>query len=438
MATRRFTPNAAPVFQVDTLTIGGTWLAGETVTITIANVAFVVTIGSLVTTAQVATTIKQAFNGETLTDTSASCIPTIAQSGAQAIATFAEIGATVSSSVVTFTGKTAGKPYVLATTEGSTSGTVSDASVTVAVGPSFFSEQDNWSGNTVPVDTDTIVVDQGSGTVLFGLTPAIQPAAVEIPLSFLGKIGMAAINVDTTSKPYTEYRTDYLTFDDNSATTTYTIGHGSGGGSGRLKINAGAGQCVWVVRGSGTREIASTPCVLLKGTHASNELNNWNGDVGVAFYAGETSVIATLRTGNGVASSAQTYCGAGVTLSSCTITMNGGTMTTNSAVSTVTISNGVWTHRSGNVATLNVDGGTVYWEAGSATITTLKVGTDGIFDKSRDSRPLTVTNAVQLYKGATVNDPDGTITFSGGFKLNRCRLEDVTLDLGPDKTYTVT
>lgn len=438
MATRRFTPNAAPIYQTDTLTIGGTWLAGETVTITIANVDFVVTIGSLVTTAQVATTIKQAFNGETLTDTDASCIPTIAQGGAQAIPAFAEIGATVASSVVTFTGKTAGKPYVLATTEGSTSGTVADASVTAAVGPSHFSQQDNWSGNTVPVDNDAIVIDQGEGEILHGLTPAIQPASVEIPQSFLGMVGLAAINADVTYKPYTEYRTDYLTFDDNSATTTYTIGHGAGGGSGRIKINAGAGQSNWVVRGSGTRELTSTPCVLIKGSHASNELNNWNGDVGVAFYSGETAVIATLRTGNGVASSAQTYCGAGVTLSGCTVTMNGGTMTTNSAISSVTISNGTWTHRAGNVTTLNVDGGTVYWEAGSATITTLKVGTDGIFDKSRDSRPLTVTNAVQLYKGATISDPNGTITFTGGFKLNRCRLEDVTLDLGPDRTYTVT
>lgn len=438
MATRRFTPNAAPVFQVDTLTIGGTWLAGETVTITIANVEFVVTIGSLVTTAQVATTIKQAFNGETLTDTDASCTPTIAQGGAQAIPAFAEIGATVSGSVVTFTGRTAGKPYVLATTEGSASGTVSDSSVTSAVGPAFFSQQDNWSGNTVPVDNDAIVIDQGSGQLLHGLTPAIQPASVEIPLSFLGVVGLAAINADVSYKPYTEYRTEYLTFDDNSVNASYTIGHGAGSGSGRIKLDCGAGQATWVVRGSGTRELSSTPAVLLKGTHSSNELNNLNGDVGIAFYSGETAAIATLRTGNGVSSAAQTYCGAGVTLSGCTATMNGGTMTTNSAISSVTISNGTWTHRAGNVTTLNVDGGTVYWEAGGATITTLRVGTSGIFDKSRDSRPLTVTNAVQLYKGATINDPNGTITFSAGFKLNRCRLADVTLNLGPDRTYTVT
>jgi hypothetical protein len=433
MATRNYISNGRPVNRVVTITVAGTWVAAETITLTIASVEFVITIGSLVTTTQVATTIKEAVNGTTLTDTTATCLPTIAQGGAQVIPMFSELTATSSGAVVTITSS---KEFTLASTETSTSGTVTDASVSSADGLYHFGNQDNWSGNTVPVDTDTIVFDAGSRGPLYGLLPAIQPAAVEIPNSFLGKIGLAEINIDNPAKTYSETRTKYLTFDDNSATTTYTIGHGVGTGSGRLRLSAGAGQAVWNVRGSGTRELTSTPCVLLIGTHASNELNNFDGDVGVAFYGGETSTLATLRNGSGARSVAKTWCGSGVTLSSCTVTMNGGTLTTNSAISAANVYEGTWTHRAGNVATVNVDGGTVNWEAGSATITTLRIGS-ATFDKSRDPRPLTVTNAVLLYAGATLNDPNGTITFSGGITLVRCTLDDVTLNLGPNRTYTI-
>lgn len=437
MATRRYLANAKPVKQVSTITVGGTWAGGDTITLTIANIEFTVTLGSLTTTTQVATTIKEAINGSTLTDTTASCSPTIAQGGAQAIALFSEITATSSGAVVTLTGNTAGKAFTLASTTDSGSGTVTDATGTTAAGPNSFSLADNWSGNTVPVDNDTIVVDQGSSGVLYGLSPEIQPAAVEIPNSFLGKMGLAEINADSTTKTYAEYRDKYLTFDNNSVTCTYTIGAGTGAGSGRIRIDAGAGQSVFNVRGAGTRELTSTPCVLLKGTHASNELNNFDGDVGVAFYAGETSTIATLRHGSGSSSAAKTFCGSGVTLSSATLTINGGTITTNSAVSAATVYAGTWTHRAGNVTTLNVDGGTVNWEAGGVTLATLRISSGGVFDKSRDARALTITNAVQLYKGATLKDPNGTITFSGGITLNRCTLDDVTIDVGPNRTITV-
>lgn len=437
MATRRFIANAKPVKQVSTITVGGTWSAADTITITIANVEFVVTIGSLTTTTQIATTLKEAINGSALTDTTAAASPTIAQGGAQAIAMLSEVVATSSGAVVTLTASTAGKAFTIATTEGSASGTVTDDTTTSPAGPSDFANVDNWSGNTVPVDNDTIVVDQGTVGLLYGLVPAIQPAAVDVPNSFLGKLGLAEINADNTSKTYAEYRDKYLTFDNNTVTCTYTIGQGTGTGSGRIRIDAGAGQSVFNLRGAGTREVTAIPCVLLKGTHASNELNNFDGDVGVAYYSGETSVLATLRQGSGSSSAAKTFCGAGVTLSSCTVTMNGGTLTTNSAISAATTYAGTWTHRAGNVTTLNVDGGTVNWEAGGTTITTLRISGGGTFDKSRDARPLTVTNAVQMFKGGILRDPNGTITFSGGITLNRCTLADVTIDLGPNRTITV-
>lgn len=128
---------ATPVAEVNTLTIAGTWLATETCTITIDGLPLVVTIGSLVTTAQVATTIKQAWEGETITDGTATVSPT----GGAADYPYAHgrITATVSGSVVTLTGKHKGERWntntVMAATETSAGGTAVLASSIAAAGP---------------------------------------------------------------------------------------------------------------------------------------------------------------------------------------------------------------------------------------------------------------------------------------------------------------
>ena len=61
--------------QIDTITIADTWAQNDTVTIDVGGTEVVVTIGTLVTTTQVATTIKQAWMNETLTDSAASYTP---------------------------------------------------------------------------------------------------------------------------------------------------------------------------------------------------------------------------------------------------------------------------------------------------------------------------------------------------------------------------
>jgi hypothetical protein len=108
MATLRWKPASLNKKQTYTITVANTWAQNDTATITIDNVAFIVTIGTLVTTAQVATTIQQALSGTTLTDTSASCTIAVADGGAALIPQFSEFTATVSSSVVTLTGNGTG------------------------------------------------------------------------------------------------------------------------------------------------------------------------------------------------------------------------------------------------------------------------------------------------------------------------------------------
>lgn len=441
MTTVRVINQAANLIQTQTTTVAGTWLATETVKLTINNVDFVITIGTLVTAAQVATTIMQAFMGTPFTDTSASCQPTIAQKGAQSIPTMTEITATnPSAGVVLFTGDIAGKPFVMASTTTSASGTVTDASVLAATGGKFWDNQDNYATNSVPVNNDALVLDSGDNTtgLLYNLTTGIQLVSMDVTAGFLGDIGLAEINLDNRQATYSEYRTPrYLTFANNSVTTTYTIGQGLGGGSQRLFIDALAGQSIVNVFATGQREVPAVPPFLFKGTHASNKLTNINGDVGIAYFQGESATIAALISGGGANSNARTYCGAGVTLT--TVTMGGGVLETHSAVTTANCYGGEWTHRAGNVTTMNVKGGKVIWQSNTTTptITTLTVDDGGTFDKSQDDRPLTITNALLLYKGSTFLDPNGTVILSGGYQLVGCSIDDVTLDLGPNRSFTV-
>lgn len=432
MSTRRWLGTAKKVKQVSTITIGGTWLAAETITVTIGTVDLVLTIGTLVTTAQVATSLQQAWAGTTLTDTTAASSPAISDGGGVYLGQFAGITATVLNSVVTLTG-TLGRPFTFAVNKSSTSGTVAGATTTSATGPNFFSDADNWSGNAVPVDNDTVVFDSGNVDCLYGLEPAIQPAAYIQTRGYSGKIGLPDTNVDTAAKPYSEYRTTHLTFDNNSVTCAYTIGQGTGQGSGRTRIDAGGGQSTVAVYSTGTAETTGVPAFRFLGTHASNAFTALGGDCGIADIPGQVATIATLRSvGSSQGSSPILVVGSGVTLT--TTTVDGGAVTINCAATTVTQSGGTLTWRDGAITTLTVKDGTCY-HFGSGTVTTLKVY-KATFDRSGDDRAVTVTNAVQLYAGFSFLDPNAGVTASAGYVLN-CRLADGKFDVGVGRTVTV-
>lgn len=431
MAIKRWLGHAANVKQVDTITIANTWAQNDTVTLTIDGIDVVITIGTLVTPSQVATTIKQVFNGETLTDTDASFTP---NNGVQTIGQFTEMVATVSSAVVTLTATVAGKPFTLSVTETTAGdGTATEATAIAATGSRFYNNVDNWSDGSLPADADVVVFDFGSVGPAYNLqTGAIQPATVYINQAFTGTTGLPEQNIDNPTYPYAEYRLPALYFDDNTATTNVFIGQGEGQGSSRLRIDTGTSDTNFYIYASGSREIAGVPPILLAGENSASEVSNFNGDVGLAFYGDEAIELAALRNGNGEASQAKTYCGTGCILSNCTVEMSSGELTTNSAISAVNMTGGEVFHQAGAITTLSIWGGEWRQRTGAA-ITTLNLG--GLFDKSQNMEPLTITNVVQLYKGARLLDPHGTITFTAGFKLNGCRLEDVEIDLGFGRTF---
>lgn len=433
MANPVWVGSAAQIKQTHTITIANTWAQGDSCVLTIDNVDFTVVIGTLVTTAQVATTIKQAFNGETLTDTAASANIAIADSGAQAIPQFAELIATVSSSVVTLTARTAGKPFTISVTESTAgTGTATGAAGTANAGKHEADNADNWDINAVPLDNDNIYF-AGSVDMKYDLSLGVQPASVNKPKNYTGNVGLPVINADSSSKQYREYRGRYLTSDDNTVTTTLNLETGDGAGSGRFYYDSGAGQAVVNIFGRGARIETGVPCILWKGSHASNVVNNLAGDLGIAWYGAETAVVATLRNGDGPASPAETWVGAGVTLT--TVVMNGGKLYTNSALTTGTQQGGEWRHTTGTITTLNVLGGTFY-PLGGATITTLNIGSGGTFDCSKGTGTFAVSNTIQMFRGSKLIDLQGRIS-SLVIKLNQCSPSDVTIITPANRTYTL-
>lgn len=416
--------NIRPVADLPITNDGTNWATSDTITLTIGAATFVVTVGSLVTKAQVATTVYQAYMGITLTDTSALSSVSVADGGAISIPQFAEWTATNGTSEhVTFTGNQGtttdpalmGKPITMSVSKSSTHGTVSSYSntSTTPTSQAHGDNANNYAAGSAPANNDTVIFDSGSADMRYGLSLGVQLAALTKYKAYSGNVGLPYINKDSSSKPYPETRTRYLTTNNNSVTCTANLELGDGPGSGRFMWDYGAGRTDVFVFGKGQRADTGVPCLLLKGTHASNTVSNLAGDVGLAFFGGETATIATISTGDGPQSQASTICGSGCTLT--TVKLNGGYQQTNSAVTTATQYAGIWDHYSGTITTLTVYGGT-FAPRGTCTITTGTVY--GKIDLSHTAGTVTFTNLVNLYGTAEIYDPNAKAVFSAGYKLN--------------------
>ena len=294
----------------------------------------------------------------------------------------------------------------------------------------------SWSGGgrgdmtVTAYDTTTVSVDGGSGDDL----PA-QDTAVSVHLdltsfspkaSFTGDIGLPGRN----ASGYDEYRQEYL----QVGATTITIGQGDGDGSGRIKQDSGATLTALNVYRTGRRAEAGVPSLLWKGTHASNVVTVNRGDLGVAFFAGETATILTLNVGyiNSPLSDAKVHLGSGVTLT--TANIDGGQTTILNAVTTINQTAGVVTvGEDATVGTLNLDGGTCYYKS-TGTITAADVDDGAVLDFRQDGRSRTFTNCT-VHSGGAVYDPNGTVIWTNPISCPD-GLDNVTLELGPGVTVT--
>jgi hypothetical protein len=342
----------------------------------------------------------------------------------------AEITAADMTTYVKLTADTAGKPFTV-TTSTVNGGAVDDqtllrAAVTANQGPNVWAAG-NFDSAVLPVDGDTVIIEASSVDCLYELDQnAVDLAALTIKQSYAGKLGLPRTNPGG----YVEYRPQYLTINSAAAgAITINIGEGDGNGSGRIKVNTGGGQATLAIYNKGGRAETGVPCLVWKGTHASNVVNLVRGDLGVAVFSGETATIATLNVGwmTSQTSDALLVCGSGTTLS--TVNAYGGTIELNSALTTLTQGAAILTLRgTGTITTWHLDGG-IGFHCSNGTITTLNVGGGARVDFRQDLRARIVTNC-NAYQGATIQDPNKSVTWTNGICLQRCKAEDVTLDVG--------
>lgn len=428
---------ALAIAQVDTIVVGGTWATSETATISSNGNDLVITLGSNVTTADVATAIANAINATSALDGTGTPDAT-SNVGGQQINELSEVSATVSGSTVTVTARTAGKPFTISVSETSTSGTLTHTSAaTAATGPNHWDNADNWSTGAVPVSTDDVVIDhRGLSDILYGLNQSsVALNSLTITNGFTKSIGLTEINSDSASKKYAEYRPTYLSIQTGSLSI-----HGDGSGSPRIKIDLGSATATTCdIESSGRASTTESdgpnmPAVLLKGTNAANILRVTKGDVGFAYLDGESGHLATLHCGPD--SGARVRCGDGVDLGNATITVSGGTLDIDSqtgAGSSITLTDGEAIIRSGAHQSIVANGGSVDYRS-SGTLTQGRVGSDGEFIFSTD-KSRTVTN-FEVAGGGRLKDVAKTVTWTNGIDLYRRGLESSELDIGQHFTLT--
>lgn len=379
MAIKRFIGLAAAVKQVTTITITGTIVAGDTFTVFCGNAKVVAT----------------------ATDTSTSTTAALIQAALaskDASPEFSDAKWTVATNVVTGTGAVPGVPFVV-TASTSGSATVSVSTTTACSGPNFWNVAANWSGGSMPSASDTVVIEAGSESILYGLTgTATSFGAVIVEDGFSNSIGLPEIN----SKGFHEYRATYL----DMTTTALTIG-GTGRGSSLMKINLNSAATAVVVYGTG-QGTTNEPALQLTGG-SSATLYVANGQVAVASRATETANFTSISTG----ANANVSIGRGTTVT--TVTSLGNTFV-ECSVTNLNV-RGNTTTTLAQVTTLDVNAGRALYQS-SQTITTAYVG-PGVLDCS-DLRTRTITT-LNMRSGGKLIDPQqtctvGTLAMASGVK----------------------
>lgn len=416
MATKIWQGGAPAVAQVTDFTFGGTWEADDVVIVTIGTRSVSITAGST-TTNTVVDNVVTAWNS-----LSSSVYPE-----------FAEVTASRSSSNLRLTADTAGRPFTVSVTTTEAGGGAADAqtigsatTVTACSGPNHWDTAANWSGASVPVNSDDAVIESNDFDILYGLDQnAVDLTSLTIKQSFTGNVGLALVNTSGDANYY-EYRDRYLKI----GFTTLNFGQGDGAGCPLANINGDGTLYTANIYNTGESEDTNRPALLLLGTNTSNVINVNKGSVGLAYEAGTAIGAATVNVGyrDNAAGDSTVKIGSGATPLTA-VNIRGGVVEINANSVTITMTDGELSLMGTmTVTTLNIDGGVVY-QRSSGTITTANVGDGGTLDFRRDMRSRTVTT-INVFSGATLLDPNQSVTFTNNIDLERCAIADVTIDLG--------
>ena len=404
--------HAAGVAQVQRapITAGGTWANNDTATMTINGKDVVFTLVTEANTrSDILTNLATLLNASTIPE-------------------FEEITwANYSNTHIQGTADTAGQPFTATNSEVTAGdGTFGDFAVsTKNAGPYSANTADNWSTGATPVNNDAVIFENSDVDCKYdlGTLSAFEPASITIKQSYTGRIGLPRVNVDggtADDDKYVEYRSRYLAF----APTAVNIGEGEGNGSGRIMLEVGQSSAPAItVFNKSTRAETGIPCVLITGGNNDCSLIVLKGDVGLAFFGGEVADVTAgckiSYTDNRLGDSS-VICGDGLTFGN--ITQSGGRIEFEDNVTALTQERDceATVRGAATIGTLTIDG--KFYDYGTGGITTLHVYSDGDFDHSRSMDAKTITS-VHLYGTAKYRDPNGVLTETNDFDLQRTRLQ---------------
>lgn len=452
-ATREWVAQAGDMPQIDSITVAGTWAAGDTGSITIGNSTLTVTCGSdTTTTSVIATVIKEAINATTIDSNLVGAEQRTA--AGQLLGEFRDVVASIdtgNSSRVLVRSKVAGvpfydvadvaAPFTLSASETTAgSGTLTAASVQVATGKNWWNKATNWSGGVVPANGDTIVVANSSVPIMYGMPKTadlLAPAALDIDQSFTGRLGLPIYN----AIGYAEYRErtpDLRDDGTNSNTLTIRIGRGAGLGSPLINLKStmvhANSTAFYHVYNTGKPQGTDYALTIdYNGNNTGADVNISGGSVHLkSVEVNDITINKSADQATVLFDNVSVIGGGG------DVTINGGDVTYRSAANlTLVVYDGTIQFVGAVPATLYLYGGTAkVLNANSGTITTLLVGAKGRFDLSRCTTPITISTC-DLFRGAALADPVAKGTYSAGIDLNRCDVNDVEIQVGTHRRLTL-
>ena len=359
MAKLKFLGIAQAISQVDEVTLGGTWSAGETARLTINGkyVEYVVVTSD--TPALVAAGLK-------------------ALAAASLAGEFKEITFTVATTKITATG-TAGVPFTMTVAEGSASGTIATSTTVTATGPYHWNNGVNWSGGSVPANSDEVFVELASAQIRYGFPTGLTLA------KFVQSAGSVGLPDETNG--FAEYRSTFLTI----SSALVQIDGGS-----RTRISTESANTVITCQSTGTVE--------LKVNNSSAQVHAISGTVKLLPSGADTGQASIVRCNQG----ARLEIGYGATVAT---VLTAGQSLIRGAITTLTVE-GENCILEGSATTVNLNEGTFSYETAS-TITTVNQN-GGIFEARNDVRAKTITT-YNLNSGQLSN-PYRVLTFTNGIQ----------------------
>lgn len=414
--------------QINTVTLGGgPWVAGETITLTISDKLLILTIGTAVDAPTVLDNLVIMVSGSGTFGAGYS-----ANALGNTIGEFAEITATEDgATVLTLTANTSGKPFILTSATDSTLGTVADATPTANSSKNDWNNTQNWDTGVVPVAADDVLFENGEVDVLYGLNQsAIAHASITWRQTYTGNVGLPEVD-STGTVSYSEYRGTFL----QTGSAVLLSDSGDGIGSGRIKVDSGATSPVaGTIRATGSALDTDLGAFIWKGTGANVDWTIDDGDVGFGVLALDLATIDVLTVQDGIVRQVNG------TIDDFTCNGDAEVDIRGNIATTFLVRGGNITARgtlpTGAVVGLEVQGGTVNLAQRVATsVQNIIIFGEGAVDATLAEGVITATNA-EMYAGASLLDPNEQIVFSTGIDLKGASLEEVTIDVGRDRTVT--